>query len=103
MLSFKLGRCGCGFKRNDIRLDDRKLIAWSRTFRDKLTASHLPMPHFVQLTGSLLCSQDPSTGPCPNPVNFSPYSHTYFFKITVEPSYNDIGLYNTSLRESDIL
>jgi hypothetical protein len=72
----KLGRCGRGFQRNNIRPDYRKLIPWSRTFRDKLTASHLSVPHSVKPTGSLSCSQEPSTRPYANPDEFSPYFHT---------------------------
>jgi hypothetical protein len=45
-----------GLQRIDIRLHDRKLIPWSRTFRDKLPANHVPLliPHFVEPTDSLL-------------------------------------------------
>jgi hypothetical protein len=27
---------------------------------------------------SLMCSQDPATGPCPEPFEFSPHAHTIF-------------------------
>ena len=55
----------------------------SRLLLDRLTVTQIfnKFPKFLQLTGSLLCSQQCTTCPCPrqtNPVNDLPQ---YFFKI----------------------
>jgi hypothetical protein len=68
-----------GSQRTDIRLHDRKLIPWSRTFRDKLPANQVPLliPHFVEPIDSLLCyQQDRSTGSYRKPDEPSPYFRT---------------------------
>jgi hypothetical protein len=40
--------------------------------------------HFMEPEGSLLCSQEPSTGPCPKPEKSSPY---YPILSLEDPSY----------------
>jgi hypothetical protein len=37
--------------------------------------------HFMEHEGSLSCSREPSTGPCPEPDKSSPYHPTLFSKI----------------------
>jgi len=64
-----------GSQRTDIPLHDRKLIPWSRTFREKLPANHVPLliPHFVEPKDSLLCYHKiPAPVPVVSQMNLIP-------------------------------
>jgi hypothetical protein len=60
-----------------------ELIPWSRVLLEKLTvhsASWENLP-FVELKGPLLCSQEPATDPCSEPLESNPHLKPYFPKI----------------------
>jgi hypothetical protein len=48
------------------------LIPWSRVLLEKPTVTQLVKP-FMEPEGSLPCSQQPATGPCPEPDDSSPH------------------------------
>jgi hypothetical protein len=45
----------------------------------KLIVAHLVLP-FMEPEGALLCSQQPTTEPCPEPDEFNPHSHILFIQ-----------------------
>jgi len=58
------------------------LTPWIRVLLQKLTVTQLvkKLPHFLELEGSLLCSQEPAPDPCPEPHVSSQHPHALFFK-----------------------
>jgi hypothetical protein len=60
-----------------------KLTPRSRIPLENLTVAQLvkEFPHFMETEGSVPCSQEPSTGPCPEPDEPNPHPVSYFSKI----------------------
>jgi len=59
------------------------LIPWDKDILDKLIAPLLvkKFSAFVELECSLLCSQEPATGPCLLPHEFSTHLYTHIFQV----------------------
>jgi hypothetical protein len=58
------------------------LFLWSRVILTKITVAQLvkKFSAFAEPEGSLLYSQQPSTGPYTKSTEYGPYSHTVFLK-----------------------
>jgi len=58
------------------------LTPWRRVLLEKLTVTELvkktPLPPFMEPEGSLQCSEEHATGPCPEPDESSPHLPTLF-------------------------
>jgi hypothetical protein len=61
-------------------VETESLTLWSRVLLDKMIFAQLAkkFPSFIEPEVSLPYSQEPATGPCPEPDESSPRPHTLF-------------------------
>jgi hypothetical protein len=64
------------------------------SFSDSWSSALLgkPSQHFMEPEGPLPCSQEPSTGPCPEPYQSNPYHPISLRPILILPTHLRVGL-----------